>query len=64
MFFFAYLHQAIGAYVFYRLLTKTVDGKKLKILSVMKYGTNKVPGPKFHKRGIEKDILTYISKIP
>ena len=52
------------AYVFYRLLTKTVDGKKLKILSVMKYGTNKVPGPKFHKRGIEKDILTYISKIP
>lgn len=51
------------AYVFYRLLTKTVDGKKLKILSVMKYGNNNVPGSEYHEKGIEKEILKHISTI-
>jgi len=51
------------AYVFFKLLTKVVNGNLLKVLCVLKQGSNNVPGPEYHDLGIDRDILEYVSRV-
>ena len=51
------------AYVFYKLLTKKIDGQLVKVLSIYMNGSNHTPSQKFRKEGIEAEILDYICKL-
>ncbi len=51
------------ANVFFKLLVKEQNGRLVKVLCIMKAGSNNVPGPDYRKNGVEQEILNYIASI-